>query len=76
MAASITRSVAVSVILIEMTGHFAFGLPIMVGTLVSYFTTEYINQPSIFEMFSRVIGLERQKQEKGEMRVDDVLKMR
>ena len=73
MTASVTRTVSVAMITLELNGHLSHAIPLMVGVLCSYATSEFIAHESFFEMLSELAGLEKKKREKGDLLVGDVL---
>lgn len=52
MAASITRTVSVAVIVLELNGHLSHSVPCMVCVLCSYFISEYLRPVSFFELIT------------------------
>ena len=73
MTSSVTRTVSVAMITLELNGHLSHAIPLMVGVLCSYATSEYIAHESFFEMLSVFAGLEKKKKDKGDLLIKHVL---
>lgn len=58
MTSSVTRTVSVAMIVLELNGHMSHAVPVMVCVLVSYATSEFIKPESFFEMLSSLGGLD------------------
>jgi len=58
MTASVTRTVSVAMIVLELNGHLSHAVPCMVCVLSSYFISELIKPQSFFEMLSFTTGLD------------------
>jgi len=50
MTGSVTRTVSVVMIVIELNGHLSHAVPLMICVLCAYWTSEYIKAESFFEM--------------------------
>lgn len=58
MTASVTRTISVAMIVLELNGHLSHAVPCMVCVLSSYFISEYLKPQSFFEMLSFTTGLD------------------
>lgn len=65
MTSSVTRTVSVAMIVLELNGHLSHAVPLMVCVLSSYAISEYLNPCSFFEMLSEFGGLDAKMVEKG-----------
>jgi H+/Cl- antiporter ClcA len=70
---SVTRTVSVSMIVLELNGHLSHACPIMVCVLTSYTVSEYIKPQSFFEMLSEFAGLDAKIAANGKIIVKDIL---
>ena len=70
---SVTRTVSVAMITLELNGHLSHSVALMVCVLSSYATSEMINPDSFFTMLSCQAGLDAKKQRKGQLLVKQVL---
>ena len=52
LTASVTRTVSVAMIAIELNGHLSHAVPIMATVITSYIVSEYLKPMSYFEMLS------------------------
>ena len=52
MTGSVTRTVSVAMIVLELNGHLSHACPLMVCVLSSYAMSEYLKPQSFFEMLS------------------------
>lgn len=75
MTSSVTRTVSVSMIVLELNGHLSHAVPIMVCVLCSYGISEWIKPESFFEMLADFSGLNQKAQLKGQIYVKDVLEV-
>ena len=50
MVGSVTRTISVSLIVIELSGNFSFAVPILIANLTSYLISENISPESYYEM--------------------------
>lgn len=73
MTSSVTRTVSVAVIVLELNGHLSHAVPLMVCVLASYATSEYIKPESFFEMLTEFSGLDKKMVEKGKILIKDVI---
>jgi len=73
MNASVTRTVSVGVITLELNGRLGHAIPLMVGVLSSFATSELIAAESFFEMLSHFAGLEQKKHDKDHLLVKHIL---
>lgn len=58
MTSSVTRTISVAMIVLELNGHLSHAVPLMVCVLSSYAISEYLNPRSFFEMLSEFSGLD------------------
>ena len=65
MTASVTRTISVAMIVLELNGHLSHAAPIMVCVLCSYGISEFIKPESFFEMLAAFSGLDKKVQLKG-----------
>ena len=49
---SVTRTISVSMIALELNGHLSHAIPLMMCVLASYATSEWIKTESFFEMLA------------------------
>lgn len=75
MTASVTRTVSVAMIVLELNGHLSHAVPCMVCVLSSYAISEYLKPESFFEMLLNLSGLDQKITQKGNIVVRDVLKI-
>jgi len=73
MTGSITRTVSVAMIVLELNGHLSHAVPLMVCVLCSYGVSEYLNPESFFEMLGKLGGLDKKMEQKGQIIVRDLL---
>lgn len=73
MTASVTRTVSVAMIVLELNGHLSHAVPCMVCVLSSYFISEYLRPMSFFEMLSIATGLNIKVAQKGSIIIKDML---
>jgi hypothetical protein len=71
--ASVTRTISVAMIVLELTGHLSYSVPLMVCVLFSYGTSEIIKPESFFEMLAEVGGLLELHSKKGKIMIKDIL---
>jgi len=71
---SVTRTVSVAMIVLELNGHLSHACPIMVCVLSSYTMSEYIKPQSFFEMLSEFAGLDAKIAANGKILIKDILK--
>lgn len=57
MTSSVTRTISVAMIVLELNGHLSHAVPLMVCVLSSYATSEYLKPESFFEMLADLLGL-------------------
>ena len=67
MTASVTRTISVAMIVLELNGHLSHAVPIMVCVLSSYGISEYIKPESFFEMLAAFSGLDKKVMLKGQI---------
>jgi hypothetical protein len=73
MTGSVTRTISVAMIVLELNGHLSHACPLMVCVLCSYFMSEYLMPQSFFEMLSLLGGLDAKIEQKGKIIVGDFL---
>ena len=73
MTSSVTRTVSVAMIVLELNGHLSHAVPLMVCVLSSYAMSEYLVPVSFFEMLSDLGGLDAKMVQKGKIIVQDFL---
>lgn len=73
MTSSVTRTVSVAMIVLELNGHLSHACPTMVCVLCSYAISEYIRPVSFFEMLSEFGGLDAKIAAKGKIIIKDIL---
>lgn len=73
LTASVTRTVSVAVIVLEMNGHLSHVVPVLVCVLVSYIISELIHPVGIYEMLFELRGYKLLVQQKGRIQVKEVL---
>jgi hypothetical protein len=71
---SVTRTISVAVIVLELNGHLSHAVPTMMCVLASYAISEYIKAQSFFEMLSEFSGLDDKITAKGAILIRDILK--
>ena len=59
VTSSVTRTVSVAMIVLELNGHLSHAVPLMVCVLASYAVSEYIKPQSFFEMLANMGGLDK-----------------
>jgi len=59
VAGSVTRTVSVVMIVIELNGHLSHAVPLMICVLCSYATSEYLKPESFFEMLANFNELDK-----------------
>lgn len=59
VAGSVTRTVSVVMIVIELNGHLSHAVPLMICVLCSYATSEYLKPESFFEMLANFTELDK-----------------
>ena len=52
LTASVTRTVSVAVIVLELNGHMSHVVPVLVSVITAYIISELINPAGFFEMLS------------------------
>jgi hypothetical protein len=73
MTGSVTRTISVAMIVLELNGHLSHAVPTMVCVLASYGTSELIKTESFFEMLSDFSGLDAKIAQKGSIVIRDIL---
>ena len=73
MTSSVTRTVSVAVIVLELNGHLTHLVPCLVCVISSYATSEYLKKQSFFEMLSELSQLDAKVFEKGRIIIKDVI---
>lgn len=75
MTASVTRTISVAMIVLELNGHLSHAVPCMVCVLSSYFISELLKPQSFFEMLSFTTGLDLKIKQKSDIIVKDLIKV-
>ena len=70
---SVTRTVSVAMIVLELNGHLSHAVPTMVCVLTSYTISEWIKPESFFEMLSHLGGLDAKIAAKGKIILKDLI---
>lgn len=73
MTGSVTRTISVAMIVLELNGHLSHAVPTMVAVLASYGTSELIKTESFFEMLSDLGGLDLKIAQKGSIVIRDII---
>ena len=76
MTCSVTRTVSVGVIVLELNGHMSHLVPVMVTTVTSYFVSEWLRPLSFFEQLAILRGLYDKKVDKQKILMKDILAKR
>ena len=58
LTSSVSRTISVAVIVLELNGHMSHAVPVMVSVMISYATSEYLKPESFFEMLASLAGLD------------------
>ena len=75
MTASVTRTISVAMIVLELNGHLSHAVPCMVCVLCSYFISEFLRPMSFFEMLTITTGLDVKVAQKGNIIIKDMLEL-
>ena len=75
MTASVTRTVSVAMIVLELNGHLSHAVPCMVCVLSSYFISEFLRPMSFFEMLTITTGLDQKVAQKGNIIIKNMLEV-
>jgi H+/Cl- antiporter ClcA len=67
MIASVTKSVSIAVIVLELDGDMTYIIPVLLSVLTSYITSELINPEGIYDILSDLNGLNDKIKEKGKI---------
>tara|TARA_B110000285_G_C15118187_1_gene615424 strand:- start:1104 stop:1574 length:471 start_codon:yes stop_codon:yes gene_type:complete len=70
---SVTRTVSVAMIVLELNGHLSHACPLMVCVLSSYAISEWIKPQSFFELLAELTGLHKRRDGKGSILTKDIL---
>lgn len=73
VCSSVTRTISVAVIVLELNGHLSHAVPTMMCVLASYAISEYIKTQSFFEMLSEFSGLDDKIKAKGAIIIREIL---
>jgi len=73
MTSSVTRTVSVAMIVLELNGHLSHATPLMVCVLCSYAISEWWKPQSFFEMLSGLLGLDAKLAAKGKIIIKDIV---
>jgi H+/Cl- antiporter ClcA len=69
LTASVTRTVSVAVIVLELNGHMGHVVPVLISVLTAYIISELINPKGFFEMLSELNGINDKIMQKGRILV-------
>lgn len=72
-AGSVTRTMSVTLIVLELNGNFSHIVPLMICVITSYTFSEYIKEESIFEMLAKLDGYDTKLVDKGKIIIQDLL---
>ena len=67
LIASVTKSVSIAVIVLELDGDMSYIIPVLFSVITSYITSELINPEGIYEILSDLNGLNDKIKEKGKI---------
>ena len=73
VTASVTRTVSIAVIVLELSGHFSHVIPILIAVLTSYIISELINPEGFYDTMFKIRGLQLMLEKKGKILVQEVL---
>lgn len=73
LTASVTRTVSVAVIVLELNGHLSHVVPVLVSVLLAYIIGELVNPQGFFDMLFELRGLKKSVQQKEQILVRQVL---
>ena len=73
MTASVTRTVSVAVIALEINGHMNHAVPVFFGVITAYIISELINPQGFYEMMMQLRGFQAMLVKKGNILVRDAL---
>lgn len=73
LTASVTRTVSVAVIVLEINGHHAHMIPVIVAALTAYIISEFIYPLGFFEMIFELKGLKAMLIQKNSILVREAL---
>jgi H+/Cl- antiporter ClcA len=57
LTASVTRSVSIAVIVLELDGDMSYIVPVVFSVITAYITSEMINPEGIYDILSELNGL-------------------
>lgn len=57
LTSSVTRTVSVSLIILELNGHLSHAVPVMISSLTAYIISETVNPQGFYEMLQQLNGL-------------------
>lgn len=69
LTASVTWTVSVAVIVLELNGHMSHVVPVLVSAITAYIISELINPAGFFEMLSQLNGINDKIMQKGRILV-------
>lgn len=73
VTASVTRTVSVAVIVLELNGHLSHVIPILIAVLTSYILSEIINPVGFYDSMFKIRGFQLMLEKKGKILVQEVL---
>lgn len=75
LTASVTRTVSVAVIVLELNGHLTYVVPVLVSVLISYILSELIKPQGFYEMIFELRGFTKLVSQKGKIMVREILEV-
>ena len=69
LIASVTKSVSIAIIVLELDGDMNYIMPVLFSVITSYITAELINPEGIYEILSELNGLNEKLELKGQILV-------
>ena len=76
MTCSVTRTVSVAVIVLELNGHMSHLVPVMVTVVTSYFVSEWLRPISFFEQLGILRLLVKKGEDKQKVQMKHILAKR
>ena len=73
LTATVTRTLSVAIIALELLGHLSHVVPIIASVLMAYIIAELIYPESFYEAMFKLRGLEDLLKKKGQILIRDVL---
>ena len=73
LTSSVTRTVSVAVIVLEINGHHAHMIPVILASLTAYIISEFVYPQGFFEMIFEMKGLKSMLVQKNSILVREAL---